>query len=539
MRRLRFGMLALAVAAFALALAGTVGADDEPKPDFGMAGKRSSSVDVAGFDKQHGPHFDFECVATSGGSNTNLDCDDPFPNNEPNMVVDPANPNHAVASSNDYGSCCDQYYTTLNGGSTWSTGNMSIEKPQKIGSDPVTVFDRKHGTTLHTSLSFAVQPGVGSKGGCDGDVVVSPSRDGGLTWGKVVIVHDGVGCDLSKNELFDDKEWITADNNPASPFYGRVYLTWTGFEFASGAYLRSPILESHSSDGGFTWSTAKEISGSNAALCTFQETGPAAQCDESQASVGTVGPDGTVYVAFMNEQNQALWEPGEQFDDQYLVVKSTDGGATWSSPTFAAGLEDGSRDYPLNVDDRQTLTGYQVRVWGAGNIVASPTQNGRLFLAFSDNRNGVHDSDSPVTNSDVFVVTSTNGGATWTAPAQVDSGAGDQWFPWIDVDPTNGSIGVLYHDRGASNGPLYNTALAEGTLGSLVKTTLSTAPSNPTNSIFFQAGVPGCEKCATFHGDYIGLSYSSTGVAYAAWTDMREFRAADDGFAQSIVFAKK
>jgi hypothetical protein len=536
MRGLRFGVLALVSAAFAFALAGTVRAE-EPKPDSGMAGKRSAAVDVAGFDKQHGPHFDFECSVASSGANTNLDCDDPFPNNEPNIVVDPADPNHAVASSNDYGSCCDQYYTTLNGGSTWSTGNMSIEKPLKIGSDPVTAFDRKHGTTIHASLSFAIQPGLGSKGGCDGDVVASPSRDGGVTWDKVAIVDDGVGCDLGKSEVFDDKEWIVADNYPSSPHYGRVYLTWTGFEFASAAYLRSPIRMSSSDDGGYTWSPAKEISGSTGSLCTFQASGPAGECDENQFSVPTIGPDGTVYVAFQNEQNRALWEPGEVFDDQYLIVKSTDGGATWSSPGFVVGLEDGSRDYPINVRDRQTLTGYQLRVNSAGNIVAAPS--GRLYLVFADNRNGAHDSANPVTNVDVFVMASADGGTTWTAPSLVDSGAGDQWFPWVDVDPTNGTIGVLYHDRGASNGPLYNTALAEGTPGSFVKTTLSTAPSNPTNSIFFKAGVPGCEKCATFHGDYIGLSYSSTGVAYATWTDMREFRAAAGGFAQSIVFAKK
>jgi hypothetical protein len=33
--------------------------------------------------------------------------------------------------------------------------------------------------------------------------------------------------------------------------------------------------------------------------------------------VPTVGPDGTVYVAFENEQNQSLWEAGEQFENQY------------------------------------------------------------------------------------------------------------------------------------------------------------------------------------------------------------------------------
>lgn len=53
-----------------------------------------------------------ECTATRTGVNTKLDCDDPFPNNEPDVEVDPADPLHMVASSNDYGSCCDQFYTT-------------------------------------------------------------------------------------------------------------------------------------------------------------------------------------------------------------------------------------------------------------------------------------------------------------------------------------------------------------------------------------------------------------------------------------------
>jgi hypothetical protein len=297
---------------------------------------------------------------------------------------------------------------------------------------------------------------------------------------------------------------------------------------------------SYSDDGGFNWSAPKEISGSSAALCTFQDTGPAGECDEDQASVGTVGPDGTVYVAFMNEQNQALWETGEVFDDQYLIVKSTNGGATWSSPTFVAGLEDGSRDYPLNVDDRQTLTGYQVRVWGAGNIVADPKVNGRLFLVYSDNSHGVHDSDHPVTNSDVFVVSSTNGGSNWSAPTLVDTGAGDQWFPWADVDPLSGKLGVLYHDRGSSNGPTYTTALAEGQPGSFAKATVSTAPSNPTLSEFFQAEVPGCEFCAVFHGDYIGLAYGTDGHSNSVWTDMRDPSTFTPGlFFQFIYYARR
>ena len=51
--------------------------------------------------------------------------------------------------------------------------------------------------------------------------------------------------------------------------------------------------------------------------------------------------------------------------------------------------------------------------------------------------------------------------------------------------------------------------------------------------------------CATFHGDYINVGYGSDGHANVAWTDMRDFRPADEdletdaGFAQCIYFARK
>jgi hypothetical protein len=510
-------------------------------PELGMAGKRTVSVDVAGFDKQHGPHSDIECTKVTAATPSQImDCDDPLPNNEPDVEVHPTNPNLLVASSNDYGSCCDEFYTSTNGGTSWVNGNISIEKPQKTGSDPATAFDPKHGTIIHSSLSYSLLHAAGTQA-CDGDLVVSVSKDG-LTWDKPVVVDDGDGCDLSKVQTFNDKPWIVTDTAPTSAFYGRSYLTWSKFLSRTGAYVSSEIWESHSDDGGHSWSTPKPISGFGGALCTDQTDGPAGVCDENQWSVPTVDANGTLYVAFENSQNTSLWDgKAGEFDDQYLLVRSTNGGQTFSAPSFVVGLEDGASDYPLNVNDRQTLTGYQVRVTSAGNIVADPRVGnaGKLYLAFSDNRNGTPASGSTpaVTNSDVFVVSSTNGGATWSPPTQVDTGAGDQWFPWVDVDPTTGVPGVLYNDRGASNGATYGASLKEGG----AKTVLNARPSDPTNSVFFQAGVAGCMKCATFHGDYIRVAYDSTGVAHALWTDMsvdNAVAAFGTGKAQFIAYAK-
>jgi hypothetical protein len=527
------------VAALALVFAATGEAVARPAlPESGMAAKRSVDVDVAGYNKEHGPHSQLECTATGTGPNLNLDCDDPFPNNEPDIEVDPADAHHMIASSNDYGSCCDQFYTTFDGGQTWQTGDMSRENPGKTGSDPVTVFDRKHGVAIHSSLNYSLQHAAGTQA-CDGDLVVSISSDGGLVWQPPVVVDDGIGCDLSKLQLFNDKEWIVTDNNSASPFFGRTYVTWSKFESHDGSYVSSAIWEAHSDDGGQSWSAPKPISGVNPALCTFQTAGPVGECDENQFSVPTIGPDGGVYVAFENSQNQALWESAGEFDDQYLLVHSTDGGQTWSAPAFVAGLEDGVDDYPINVNGRQTLTGYQLRTNSAGNIVAGP--NGTLYLVFSDNRNGTRDVPTPVTNLDVFLMVSADGGTTWSAPMRVDAGAGDQWFPWVEVDPVSGQVGVIYHDRGNANGPLYTTAFAEGAPGALVKTTVSAAPSNPTQSLFFKANATGCEACATFHGDYIAVSYGADGVANLVWTDMSTFVPSSQfgtGYAQFIFYAR-
>jgi hypothetical protein len=499
--------------------------------------------DQAGIQDQKTPSK-LECrVAGDPSANVLLDCDGPLPNNEPQIAVNPSNPSQMVASSNDYESCCDQFYTTFDGGKTWRTGDISVEAPGKkgrTGSDPVTTFDVKHGTVIHSSLNF-------NNDGSDGDVVVSISRDGGLHWNTVVEVADGGGpTSTASNGIFNDKEWITTDNFSGSPFYGRSYLTWTAFKSVDGVTTESPIWESHSDDGGFTWSAPQEISGSNAGLCTFQVEGAAGECDEDQFSVPSVGADGTVYVSFINEQNEALWEPGEFFDDQYLLVKSTDGGVTWSAPSFIVGMEDGSRDFPFNVSGRQTLTNYQIRIPTTAAIVADPTSASRLYLAFFDNRNGVHDVDNPVTNTDIFIVSSANGGASWSAPSQVnaaDSGAGnDQWFPWVDVSPVDGTVGVVYHDR--SYDPTHDThetTLSESPAGGLAFTSakISTASSHPRESRYFRALVAGCENCAVFHGDYIGLTYGSDGSANAVWTDMRDIDPVTGRYLQFIYFARR
>ncbi len=482
---------------------------------------------------------EIECTVNGRPDNLNLDCDDPVfeaPNNEPDIEVDPQDPNHMIASSNDYESCCDQFYTTFDGGRTWTTGDMSAEDPNRIGSDPVTVFDPVSGNAIHASLNFLItEDGLAD----DGDVVVSLSEDGGLTWGDPVVVGPGLGDDDDPLQIFNDKEWIVTDTNPESPYYGRTYLTWTAFRSETGVYAESPIIEAHSDDGGETWTDPQEISGSDR-TCTYQETGAARECDEDQFSVPTVAPDGTLSVAFENGQHEAAWEGDELFESQYMVVQSTDGGESFSSPESVVDLEDGSADYPLNVNDRQTLTDYQIRVNSAGNIVASPI-DGKLYLVFSDNRAGRHDVRRPVTNTNVYMMTSRDG-EHWRGPLRVNTGPADQWFPWVEVNPVNGKVGVIYHDRLEREGRVYDTSLSEGRPGNFEYDVISNERSHPNNSLYFRARVDECRKCATFHGDYIGIDYGSDGKANLVWTDMRRFidlGKGARGYTENIFFSQR
>ena len=54
-------------------------------------------------------------------------------------------------------------------------------------------------------------------------------------------------------------------------------MTWTRFNSEG----HSPINFSQSTDGGATWSTRAEISGSNGAICTVPVVGP---CNDDQGS---------------------------------------------------------------------------------------------------------------------------------------------------------------------------------------------------------------------------------------------------------------
>ncbi|QNN54097.1 sialidase family protein [Nocardioides mesophilus] len=491
-----------------------------------------------------GGAIDNKTCTSSGTPSADIDlsCDDPIsPEDETPIVVDPANPDHLLAGSNDYhltfkGSTLQAriptgFFVSFDGGATWTDGQIPMGSGAGGGNgDPSPAFNRKFGTA-HMAQLNASCTSVGNTGNCGSlSVSVATSRDGGRTWAQPVTVAQGRGSITpSPNAVFNDKEWLTADNDPGSPFYGRMYLTWSRFALDRGAYVESPIYLSTSDDGGRSWTAGRPISGSNPAVCTFQTSGPAGVCDEDQFSVPVVLPDGTVAVHFQNNQHQAAWETPDEAESTIMVVRSTDGGATWSAPVPVADLEDGGidngnagADYPINVDGRATQTGHQFRTQSVQGMTADPV-TGRLYVFWTDNRDGVRDTAEPVTHTNVFVATSADRGATWSAPIRVTSGPADKWMPWAAAH--DGKLAVGYMD-GTADYPTrdtYGFTIATSTDDGATWSyqSASTAQSDPDHSLWFRAGVAGCVECSRFIGDYNGLAMDSQGRVHATWADQR------------------
>jgi hypothetical protein len=333
------------------------------------------------------------------------------PQNETAIAVDPNNPNRVLASANDYvtrtWSCTvgttpcsrlgDGYsgtYASNDGGKTWC---CVATDPQHLGTlipgvdhlaggqydaggDPAVTFDSR-GAAYYAGLGFDRLTPPNTVAVNRGTFDAS----GSVSWSAPTFINP-----TTDPAIFNDKEWIAADANASSRFRDRVYVTWTRFIFnpVNGAYVQSPIFEAHSSDGGVTFSSPQLIG---------------APVLYDQGSRPVVGPDGTVYV---------FWEGSTRLAslNSTYMVKSTDGGDSWSKPTAVAQLQDIS---PL-ADAAFRVNSFPAPAVGPDGTlyVTWSTQlddsTGRLCASFRVNV-GCH--------SAAVYSSSTNGGSSWSAPA--------------------------------------------------------------------------------------------------------------------------
>jgi hypothetical protein len=459
--------------------------------------------------------------AVSNG-NFLLNCDFVGPHFETPLAVDPTDASHILAGSIAWQS--DQIsphvsqvrevrtdaYLTRDGGATWADIHLPLGGYQGMF-DPNVALSAD-GRAYYSSLAFKFSSGVGLIS--PEDVVVNTSADGGATWTKPVLVGpgapgafcatgtSGATCPgATPRRVQGDAPKIAIDNGPASPFRGDVYVTWTSID-QSG----SPILFSRSLDGGSTWSTPRAINGISPTLCSIQHgNNTGSGCIEDSGSQIAVSPSGTIYVTFVNTQRVTAG------NSQILFVRSTDGGATWTSPVSLTPL---LHDSPADIPDG-SFPGCSFGALGASSVAvsAATANSGQLYVAYADNV----DPGGPL-QARIFAVTSTNDGRSWSAPAHVNNAPAEQFQPAATVGQ-DGRLRVGYYDQ--NRAPVTGDVCDYGY-------TLSTAAT--TNAASF--GKPRALETAISRdpnlgmpfsiGDYTALTTAPDGTIWAAWTDNRD-----------------
>ena len=122
-----------------------------------------------------------------------------------------------------------------------------------------------------------------------------------------------------------------------------------------------------------------------------------------------------------------------------------------------------------------------------GVDLSNGPNRGTIYLNWIDERGG---------DLDVFVSASRDGGRTWPAPVRVndDPKGSTQMFTWMAVDPVDGALNLVFHDRRNQKGTVTGVTLARSVDGGKTFVNLPLP-------------IPAFDCCArtAFFGDYNGI----------------------------------
>lgn len=372
--------------------------------------------------------FAFCCSALSQYQNVLIS--NYYAPHEVSIMINPKNTNQVVAGANIYyftssDTSLSGYYYSTNGGMNWSGGSLLSNLAMPSG-DPVIIVDTSGYFYYIQNSNWRHTPPFDRH-------LVMKSTNGGMNW--------PTGSTYGKNGIkLQDKPWGCVDWSN-SIYRNNIYSCWTEFSeyFTPTMNDSSIILFTKSTDGGMNWSTPLRIS---------KRKGDGRDSSNTlEGAVPCTGPNGEIYVS---------WAGPVVYNSTYAIFfnKSTDGGNNWLDSERVAAFQPGG--WGFNVSGLLRCNGFPVTCCDISN---GPFR-GNIYINFSDQRNGI-------TDTDIWFVKSTNGGATWSNAKRVNNDAPGkhQFFNWMCVDQVTGYIYVVFYDQRGLSALQTNVYLARSTDG--------------------------------------------------------------------------
>jgi hypothetical protein len=229
--------------------------------------------------------------------------------------------------------------------------------------------------------------------------------------------------------LFSDHEMVAVDDASTSPFFGHVYVCNAAFRSQEIGGFPEPIVLNSSADGGDTWTT-RQVSPSvnNNTISGRQD------CAVNTDSKGTV----YVFWDGVDPKTKTL---------AIFMIRSFDGGRTFVRPAQVVTHidETGIRDFTgdLTFDGQAgARDGSFPTIDIANGAPTGADATDEIVLAWS---NGPTPSDTHAgPNEQVRVMTSTNGGGTWTTSGVASPASDRPDFPAIAISPDGTDAYVTY-----------------------------------------------------------------------------------------------
>jgi hypothetical protein len=328
-------------------------------------------------------------------------------------------------------------------------------------------------------------------------------------WSKPVIASK------QNSVLFADKEQIWADNAASSEFFGNVYVCYAGFRASvGGGFTPQPLFVLTSRDGGITWEQKQVTPAAN------NPSGPQG-FGRSGCTVRT-DSHGVVYV-FVNQFAVGFPGPGKS-----LMIKSFDGGATWTRPVSLFTAVDTCNAFEPSIgrcvmdgvagarDDLSSAPSVDI----ANGAPSGADATDRIVLTWVDGRDGLN-------HEHVMFTSSTDGGSSWDALRQIERSGDRGYYSAPAISPDGTDVWLVYNaflepfknstEGPANDRPLVGVVLHADVTGSGVGGFSQIHRGQPGDA----RGSSQNNLAAEFLGDYVYAAATRTYGA-AVWNDVRD-----------------